>query len=71
MTQETKHGFEIAGNWLTKALLGVCIYFLVDLVQDIKATREQLEEIKIKVTVLESRFDDMSREFRRLSRNDN
>ena len=69
MTHETKQGFEIAGNWMTRGLLAVCIYFLVDLVQDIKATREQLEEIKIEVTVLKSRFDDMSREFRRLSRN--
>lgn len=70
MTQEAKQGFEIAGNWLTKGLLAVCIWFLVDLIQEIKTTREQLEKMTIKVTVLESRFDDMAREVRRLSRND-
>lgn len=64
MTQERKQGLELAGNLLTKILLGICIFFLVDLVQDIKATHQQLQDIKAEVVILKYRVNDLTREVR-------
>jgi len=64
MTQERKQGLQLAGNLLTKILLGICIFFLVDLVQDIKATHQQLQDIKAEVVILKYRVNDLTREVR-------
>lgn len=67
--QDMKQGFEIAGSWLTRVLLGVCIYFLSQQMNKIDETTEQLQDLKSEVMVLKYRIDDLSRTVQRLTNN--
>lgn len=68
MTHETKQGLDILSGWVTKILLGVCIYFLAGSFNDLKEAKEQLEEIKAEVKILKYRIDDLTRTVRHTNR---
>lgn len=69
-TQEAKQGFEIAGNWFTRILLGVCIYFLVSMMNEIKDTSSQVQDLKAQVLLMKYQIDDLTRTVRHINRAD-
>lgn len=69
--QEMKQGLEFAGNWLTRALLGVCIYFLVSMMNEIKDTSSQVQDLKAQVLLMKYQIDDLTRTVRHINRADN
>lgn len=65
MTTETKKNLELVGDVFTKLLLGVCIFFLVNLMNEIKETSKQVQDLKAEVVLLKYRVDDLTRIVRR------
>ena len=69
MTLETKQKVDTIAKWVLVAVLGACGYFLKNMADESRDTREQMYELKSEVQVLKARVDELGRTVRTFMRN--